>query len=65
MRSRINYQMKWAARYQKVKHSLGSAYNTGMKWVSVADRAHALLSKGYQHVGDRLEPEVKDKVVEL
>ena len=57
--------MKWGARYQKVKHSLGVAYNTGMEWVSVADRAHALLAKGYQHVGDRLDPYVQEKSVEL
>ena len=54
--------MKWGARFTKVKHRLGDAYSTSMKWLSVADRAHALLSKGYGAVQDRLEPEVQEKV---
>ena len=54
--------MKWGARFTKVKTKLGDAYNTSMKWVSVADRAHALLSKGYGTVQDRLEREVQEKV---
>ena len=33
-----------------------------MKWLSLADRAHGLLSKGYNVVSDRLEPEVRDQV---
>ena len=33
-----------------------------MKLLSVADRAHALLSKDYGAVQDRLEPEVQEKV---
>ena len=45
----------------KVKHSLGEAYNTSMKVLSVADRAHALLSKGFNVIGNRLEPEVSSK----
>ena len=32
-----------------------------MKVLSVADRARALLSKGIDVVGDRLEPEVRQK----
>ena len=54
--------MKWGTRFTKVKTKLGDAYNTSMKWVSVADRTHALLSKGYGAVQDRLEPEVQEKV---
>ena len=54
--------MKWNTRFRKVKHSLGNAYNTSMKWVSIADRAHTLLSKGYSVIQDRLEPEIQDKV---
>ena len=54
--------MKWSTRFSKVKHKLGDAYSTSMNWVSVADRAHALLSKGYGAVQDRLEPEVQEKV---
>ena len=54
--------MKWGARFTKVKHRLGEAYSTSLKWLSVADRAHVLLSKGYGAVQDRLEPEVQEKV---
>ena len=54
--------MKWNTRFHKVKHSLGNAYNTSMKWLSVADRAHGLLSKGYNVIQDRLEPEVRARV---
>ena len=32
-----------------------------MKVLSAADRAHALLSKGFNVVGNRLEPDVRDK----
>ena len=32
-----------------------------MKVLSVADRAHALVSKGLNVLGDRLEPEVREK----
>ena len=44
------------------KHSLGEAYNTSRKVLSVTDRAHALLSKGYNAIGDQLEPEVRQRV---
>ena len=54
--------MKWGARFSKVKHRLGDAYSTSMKWLSVADRTHAFLSKGYGAVQDRLEPEVQEKI---
>ena len=33
-----------------------------MKWISVADRAHALLSRGFNAVEDRLEPEARQAV---
>ena len=33
-----------------------------MKVLSVADRAHALLSKGFNVVQDRLEPEARQAV---
>ena len=33
-----------------------------MKWVSLADRAHSLLSKGYNVIEDKLEPEVQQQV---
>ena len=33
-----------------------------MKILSVTDRAHALLSKGYNIVADRLEPEMRQSV---
>ena len=53
--------MHWRTRFSKVKHSLGDAWNTSMKVLSVADRAHALASKGLNVLGDRLEPEVREK----
>ena len=54
--------MKWRSRIHNAKHKLECVYNTSMKWISVADRAHTLLSKGYQAIGDRLEPEVQQQV---
>ena len=53
--------MHWRTRMSKVKHSLGDAWNTSMKVLSVADRAHALASKGLNVLGDRLEPDVRQK----
>ena len=55
-------KMNWRTRFAKVKHSLGNAYNASMKVLPVTDRAHALLSKGYNAVGDQLEPEVRQRV---
>ena len=54
--------MKWRTGFAKVKHSLGQAYNTSMKVLSVTDRAHALLSKGYNALQTQLEPEVRERV---
>ena len=54
--------MHWRSRFSKVKHSLGDAWNTSMKVLSVVDRAHALASKGYNAVQDRLEPEARRAV---
>ena len=54
--------IQWRKNFHKVKRTFGDAYSTSMKWVSVADRAHALLSKGYNAVQDRLEPEVRESV---
>ena len=51
--------MHWRTLFSKVKHSLGYAWNTSMKVLSVADRAHALASRGFNVVQDRLEPEVR------
>ena len=53
--------MHWRSKFGNVKHSLGQAYNTSMKVLSVADRAHALLSNGFDVVQGRLEPEVRQK----
>ena len=53
---------KWSTRFQKVKHSLGQAYNTSQKILSVADRAHSLIARGYNVVQDQLEPEVRQSV---
>ena len=54
--------MHWRTKFTKVKHSLGDAWNSSMNILSVADRAHALLSKGYNVVQDRLEPEMRQVV---
>ena len=54
--------MKWRTVFQKLKHSLGRAYEASQKVLSVTDRAHALLSKGYNVAQDRLEPEFRQKV---
>ena len=54
--------MKWNTRFHRAKHSFGNIYNTSMKWVNMADRTHTLLSKGYNVIQDRLEPEVREKV---
>ena len=54
--------MHWRARLSKAKHSLGNAWNTSMKVLSVADRAHALALKGFNVVQDRLEPETRQAV---
>ena len=53
--------MHWRTRFSKVKHSLGDAWNTSMKVLSVADRAHALASKGLDVIRDRLDEDVQDK----
>ena len=54
--------MKWRTGFQKVKHSLGRAYETSQKILSVTDRAHALAAKGFNVVQDRLEPELHQSV---
>ena len=54
--------MHWRTRLSKVKHSLGNAWNSSMKVLSVADRAHALALKGYNVVQDRLEPDTRRAV---
>ena len=51
--------MKWRAGLAKVKRSFGQAYNVSQKVLSVTDRAHALLARGYNVVQDRLEPEAR------
>ena len=54
--------MKWRTASAKTKHSLGRAYEASKKILSVTDRAHALLSQGYNVVQERLEPEVRQSV---
>ena len=54
--------MHWRTRFSKAKQILGNAWNTSMKVLSAADRAHALLSKGFNVVQDRFEPEVRQAV---
>ena len=54
--------MRWRTRLSKVKHSLGDAWNTSMKVLSVADRAHAIFAKNFNTVQDRFQPEVRQSV---
>ena len=51
--------MKWRTGFAKLKHSLGQAYNTSQKVLSVTDRVHALLARGFNDVQGRLEPEAR------
>ena len=53
---------KWRTNFHKAKRIMGDTYNTSMKWISIADRAHALLSKGFSAVEDQLEPEAHQAV---
>ena len=52
--------VKWRAGFQKVKHSLGRAYEHSRKFISIADRAHALASRGFDVLQERLEPDVRE-----
>ena len=54
--------MKWRTAFAKTKHSLGRAYETSKKVLSVTDRAHGLLTQGYNIVQERLEPELRQSV---
>ena len=54
--------MKWRTAFAKTKHSLGRAYETSKKILSVTDRAHGLLSQGYNVVREKLEPELRQSV---
>ena len=54
--------MKWRTAFAKTKHSLGRAYETSKKILSVTDRAHGLLSQGFNVVQERLEPELRQSV---
>ena len=54
--------MKWRTGFTKVKRSLGEAYNASMEVLSVTDRAHALLSKGYNALESQLDPDVGQRV---
>ena len=54
--------MKWRTAVANTKHSLGRAYEASKKILSVTDRAHGLLSQGFNVVQERLEPEVRQSV---
>ena len=54
--------MDWKPGFAKVKRRLGRVCRGIQKVLSVADRAHALLSKGFNTVEDRLEPEARQAV---
>ena len=46
----------------KMKQSLGKAYNTSRKILSIADRAHATFSQTFDKVQDRFDPEVRQSI---
>ena len=54
--------MHWRTRLSKAKQSLGKAYNTSRKILSIADRAHAIFSQNFDKVQDRFDPEVRQTV---
>ena len=54
--------MKWRTGFARAKRSLGRAYETSKKILSVTDRVHGLLSQGYNVVQDQLEPELRRSV---
>ena len=54
--------MHWRTKLSKAKQSLGKAYNTSRKILSIADRAHAIFSQNFDKVQDRLDPEVRQTV---
>ena len=46
----------------KMKQSLGKAYNTSRKMLSVTDRAHAIFSQNFDMVQDRFDPQVRQTI---
>ena len=46
----------------KLKQSLGKAYNTSRKVLSIADRAHAIFSQNFNTVQDRFDPEMRQTI---
>ena len=54
--------MKWRTGFARAKRSLGRAYETSKKILSVTDRVHGLLSQGYNVVQDQLEAELRRSV---
>ena len=47
--------------YTRGKHLARQAWNTTERVLSVADRAPALAVKGMNHLGDRLDPDMRQK----
>ena len=47
--------------YTRGKHLARQAWNTTERILSVADRAAVLAAKGMNHLGDRLDPDVRQK----
>ena len=45
--------------YTRGKHLARQAWNTTERILSVADRAAVLAAKGMNHLGDRLDPNVR------
>ena len=53
---------KLRTQFQRLKNSLKGAHDVSQKVRSVTDRAHALMSKSYNAVGNQLEPELRQRV---
>ena len=54
--------MHCRTKLSNAKRSLGKAYNTSRKILSIADRAHAIFSQNFDKVQDRFDPEVRQTV---
>ena len=57
--------MHWRTKFSQVKRSLGKAYNTSRRVLSIADRAHAFFSQIFNMVQDRFDPQVRETLIQL
>ena len=54
--------MHWRTRLSKAKQSLGKAYNTSRKILSIADKAHVMFSQNFNQVQNLFDPEVRQSI---